>query len=129
MNLTERKALELCAEMWDIIAEQNCEKHVAYSLMRDRHPELPLIISSWCFFCEFDDRADNDRCYNGHCLGAAVWGATGMCMSGEDSPFYAWTHAETKALRCQYAGQIADGCRAILAEMRKAKKKEPRRKK
>lgn len=114
-----KAALTYYAEMWDIIAEKNCYQDDAYTVLRERHPELPEYIQLCSFPCEYDFTHGGNHCFS-RCILTKIWGE-GHCNS-EGSPFHFWGMAKCKIRKTEhsvyyYAKQIADGCRKLLKEM------------
>lgn len=120
--MTEKQALELTAEMWDIVAQESCEKNRAISIMFRRNTTIPIRPNNDCFICEYyRQKFNNDEC-PGKCIMAEVWRGKRVyaCYFYHASPYRKWAeysgfrHNKREAAR--QAKKIADGARKILKE-------------
>ena len=113
MELTKLKALELCYELWNSLAETGDYKGKWSGWKRNGGKH---IADQNCFACEYGGQNDQKFCYE-NCILAGVW-KVGYCDQ-RGSLFYNWDNAKTPEGRKKYARIIADGC---MEEIKKLKK-------
>ena len=115
MKLTKLKALELCYELWNSLAETGKLKH-EWSGWKDNGGEYEAYVR--CFACEYDGQNEHRFC-NIDCILAEVW-KVGHCYK-TDSPYHDWNRAQTIEDRKKYARIIADGCLEEIKKLKKAR--------
>ena len=115
MKLTKLKALELCHELWNLLAKTGGEKY-NWSGWKENGGEYDA--SDRCFACEYNEQNEKKFCYK-NCILASVW-KVGVCDQ-RGSPYYDWRNAKNIEDRKKYARIIADGCLEEIKKLRKVR--------
>lgn len=126
MRLTRKKALEICAELWDWLWEHPLVKHGEDAKGKWPGWKKHGHMDSWCPCCEYDaSRLPTKSC--SRCpIPKTAWTKTEkrVCYcTADDSPFYKWVESRKVKTRKKYAKIIRDAARKELRKLkRKAKK-------
>lgn len=109
--LTEEKALQICAELWDWLAEDDGRYKTEWPGW-EKYGEC----EASCPCCEYHKQNEGDFCGE-TCLMTIAW--PDSCMSKESSLYTKWSRAEGGDHSPEVAKQIANKAREALENLKR----------